>query len=853
MRRYLSLTLELATVTLFGVLFVMLWVSPPPDSQPVQLETADLITVLFDPAYRNISTEHERLSGVLYPVKIGLEKYGHIPGWNPYMGMGEPIINNAFSYLFNPFHSLPVLLTESFMQGTKLATFIALLIAGYSMWAFAWAVGIGAVGRVMAGVLYMTCGSIAGKFHAGHFQLALSLAWPPLVLAGLWWTLHSRNRLAPVCLGVAFALLFFAGNIYYVLHTLICCVVVILVYFTAQMVSNKNPRGWKLVTGNVPLRRTILAFGFAFGLSAIQFIPVWLTRAYVIHDNQVINPDGTLEGHYSLAQTFTNLVLPWPEWEAQNSQTMSAAVDYAFIGDMVFVLIGLGGVMLAGRWFVQRRSGAHNWRLATGSTAQGILCGLILAPMMMWWATGQSSILQWMYAHVPLLAEFRFVGRALAIAGLWWIMLAAISADLLWQAARPKLANNRNRLTAALFVGLLAWGYFLIYSAANTSTRLNMVLYNYSLLNTFDALRFTHFENALKGLWVFLLVAVLLDTLLLVAVRIWQNRKEWLIAGQLAGKRLAQVAILGTAFLAMHQTMTINSHLYQYELAETSFAPLYPTIRELDTETPFPAINQPFSPDAYSAYAFEMRNWGLDEGWQPGAPPGLITWEAGSLPDLPRWAIVSRAYGEVSFNLSQQFVEVGNYEPRDCAFISPYPDTADPCDLNSSTTAVLYEKPDALPYAYVAPGELLTTTPDRLNISDIIPATVLSHEQDTISIQAEAPNDGAYYLIVQESHFPGWAATAGGEPIDTYTAETYHDLKGSRGVIAIPMRPGSLTYTLRFEPPGLALGGIITTLTVIAIGIYLIWGSKVRDTAKRVPADKALNQAAGVKVNTPSA
>ncbi|HSS97726.1 MAG TPA: hypothetical protein VLK33_11885 [Terriglobales bacterium] len=204
--------LELAAISFLAILFMALSVPGPENATTTELDITRVQTALFDPAYRQTGLEHERLAGVLMPVKIGLEHYGHIPMWNPYMGDGEPVINNAFNYLFNPFHSLPVLLANSFAEGTKIATYIALLIAGYAMWSLAYVLGIGAIGRMAAGALYLMNSGIAGKFYVGHFQLALSLAWPPLVLAALWWTLRSKNRLAPVTFGIAFALLFFAGE-----------------------------------------------------------------------------------------------------------------------------------------------------------------------------------------------------------------------------------------------------------------------------------------------------------------------------------------------------------------------------------------------------------------------------------------------------------------------------------------------------------------------------------------------------------------------------------------------------------------------------------------------------------------
>jgi hypothetical protein len=293
--RKIQVLFELAAITLLAILFICLSVPAPENYVPDGLETASVQRALFDPLYRQSGLEHERLAGVLLPIKIGLQRYGHIPMWNPYSSIGEPVINNAFSYLFNPFHSLPVLLPDSFAQGTKIATFIALLIAGYNMWALACIIGVGPVGRMVAGALYLMNGSIAGKFYAGHFQLALSLAWPPLVLAALWWTLRSKNRLAPVAFALAFALLFFAGNIYYVLHTLICAALIIAVHLLERKpptVSDDNTgtthyrlfRNQNFAIRWDRLRRVGIAFAFAFGLAAIQFFPVWLTRDYVNHD-----------------------------------------------------------------------------------------------------------------------------------------------------------------------------------------------------------------------------------------------------------------------------------------------------------------------------------------------------------------------------------------------------------------------------------------------------------------------------------------------------------------------------------------------------------------------------------------
>ena len=830
-----TVLLELAALTLLALLLVTLWVQPAPAQQSGILDTTRLIEKLFDPTYRETQLEHERLSGVIYPVKTGMERYGHIPTWNPYISSGEPIINDAFSYLLNPFHSLPVLLTDSYIQGTKLAMFIALLIAAINMWALAWAVGIGAVGRVFAGVLYMTSGGIAGKFIAGHFQLALSLAWPPLVLAALWWTMRSRSRLGPVAFGITFALLFFAGNIYYVLPTLIGCTLIVLFHLfdhSPGATEEKSRRFYlpqHLTIRWDRLRRAVIAAAFAFGLAGVQFVPIWMTRDYVVHDNQEINPDGTLANSYSLNQAFVNFTYPWEQWsQLPIPFTQAVAVDYAYIGVTPFILIALALAALLTVSGIQNHT--HQFRRI-------IWIALMLALVMTVWGSGQSTLLQFLYQHIPLLSEFRFLGRILTVAAMWWILLAAISVDILWratyQALEPGLEfvrANRARLVRAMFLALLAWGYFLVYSLANTSTRLVMVLSDVHLLFAFDHRRFTSFTQVMESLWTFILIAVALDTLFIFVgalVKRWSS--SFVLEWRGAGARILQMAVLAVVFTGIADTMLANSQLYQFETLPADFSVFFPTILANDTDTPFPAVSQPYAPSAYTAYDAELRNWGIDEGWKPAAVEGIISWAAGGLTDLPRWAIVSGAYGGSSLDLSKKFVAANGYEQRQCAFINPYALTDDPCDLKSSSTAILYEKPDVLPYAFVTTAEALTTAPAALNASNVSPAHVITHQLDTITIEAETPDNQPYFLVVQEIHFPGWQVTADGIPLQVTTAETYHDVNGSRGFLAVPMQPGAHTYSLHFEPPGLTTGLLISLITLVTIGFYLARGQKNGD------------------------
>lgn len=777
--------LELAVIALLGLLYFSLFPVKNVDNSRGGLQLH-----LLEADVRLNGLEHERLSGVLLPIEIGLRRYRHIPAWNPYLGIGEPTINNPFNYLFNPFASLPVLLFGG-LQGTKLAIILALLIAGYNMWALARMIGIGAVGRVTGGALYMMSGGIAGKFHIGHFQLGLSLAWMPLVFAGLWWTLHSTDRRAPVLMAVAFALLFFAGNIYYTLHTLISMVVMVAFHLFGDG-HLKTER----------LRRVAVAGMFAFGLTALQFMPVWAVRDYIGgHPG-----DPHLASRYDLGQALANFIFPWPNWsifEDPNYKLLTG-VDYAYIGPAAFLLIAGATALLLARPDLQRNvRGPMAW------------IAFILALVMIVWGAGQTPVLQYLYANIPRLAEFRFVGRAHAVAALWLLVLAGMSVDSLWKATREISAfENRGQLVRAMLTGGLVWLLFLAYSVQNDAGRAAMVLYDYRLKETLDASHFMSFNDAAQGLFLFIFAAVVGDTLLLVLHSTLRPTQFGQYGSRFSiyGARLLQLVVLGVVLLALADVMQVNSRLYVFNRRIADFSELYPYVRESDTTTPFPAINEPLAPFAFSAYEMEIRNWGLDEGWMPTTPPSIIPFEEGSLRDLPRWAVVWNEPGARA--LAERYVEENEYEMRLCTSTEIAGYRSEQCNRDAPDIAILYELPDALPYAFVAEAERLTTQPETIRQGTVSAAEVVSHQQDTVTIQAAMPagDSNEYYLIVQETHFPGWRAFADNIPVETVSVGRF---------VGIPMLPGEHTYTLRFEPLGFATGLVIFLATLVAIGFYL--------------------------------
>ncbi len=804
---------ELALITLVALLYFAYFLSARPLNTPPDLSLGGL-----HPANRFGGLEYERLAGILLPIKTGLETYGQIPTWNPYLNVGTPLLNNAFNYLFNPFASVPVLLFGG-VQGSKIALMVGMLLAGWNMWALMKAVGAGGLARVAAGAFYMLSGALAAKYYIGHFQLGLSLTWPPLVFAGLWWTLYSTDRRAPVLMAAAFALLFFSGNIYYSLHVLLCCGFI----FLLHMLRRDDGR-WRVQWAR--LRRVLVGGGLALGFAAVQFLPIWTTRDFVVHARVALDGSGqfdpSLESHYELTQAVVNYVYPWSQWHIFDDRSpwyQRVVVDYAYIGPGVFLFV-------AGIGFA-RRERRGRYRLA-------VYAALPLALLMMVWGAGQTDILLWLYTNIELLSEFRYLGRAHAIGALWWIVLAGIGIDMLWRwisdVDAPR-SFSRRRLTGLLLLAGIAWAWFLVYSLLDNSTRLQLALNIFPLYITLTERVFANYQQAADVLWALALLALVLDWLAALLRQAAQRPRRRALAAlpRLTAVHLLRLGLVALVLMTLTDVMRANSPLIRFGEPVNDFTPFYVTAHTLDNDYPFPAIQEPFSPSTFDSYTHQVRNWLLNEGWTPRPLPDVTPGDS-SLRDVAGWGIVSNQYSGVAYELALAFVQSHEHELIECDPTPPAVPTAGPCGMPDELAAALYRLPEALPYAFIAAEDALLDAADSITAANVLRVTALTHEQDTITIQAQTPpgdSDHRYYLVVQETHFPGWQAWIDDQPSATMTFKRFTGLL---------LPPGAHTVTLRFQPPGLAAGVLFSVLSVIAAGFYLRGQPNRKTSAPSPPA-----------------
>jgi hypothetical protein len=94
--------------------------------------------------------------------------------------------------------------------------------------------------------------------------------------------------------------------------------------------------------------------------------------------------------------------------------------------------------------------------------------------------------------------------------------------------------------------------------------------------------------------------------------------------------------------------------------------------------------------------------------------------------------------------------------------------------------------------------------------------SVIISEPDKITLEVSA--DAAGLVVLSEVYDPGWTAYVDGQKVPVYA--TFRALR------SIPVPKGTHTIELRYEPPGLMVGLLITAASVVMVGsalLYLLW------------------------------
>jgi len=392
---------------------------------------------------------------------------GHLPLWNPLLGMGAPLLANYQSGLLYPPNWLYFILAA--IGGTPaLAWGISLLVAAHLAWAaigmafLARRLGLGILAQIISGLAFGLSGYLVAR--AGFLSINASVAWVPWVILGvisLGEDVPNFNLLS-ICVGLQLL----AGHAQTSWYTLILAGMWVIFWGLMSSPSIPQPEGKKLAwwrgrfshSQNIfYLGRAIFllaaAVGIGFALSAVQLLP---TAEYLQQSQRASALDYELAMTYSFwPWRFLTLLAPNLFGNPANSDYWGYAnywEDAVYVGLLPFIL-AVYAIINQGKGNRDRdqypaissqRSEVSNQIIDRSSFIDRhsaalvyFLLGIIGFSFLL--ALGKNTpVFPWLYQHVPTFAMFQAPSR-ISLMGVFALALLAGIGIETWR--RPKGRN----------------------------------------------------------------------------------------------------------------------------------------------------------------------------------------------------------------------------------------------------------------------------------------------------------------------------------------------------------------------------------------------------------------------------
>lgn len=397
-------------------------------------------------------------------------RLGHLPLWNPQVGMGAPLLANYQSALFYPPNWLYFVLAAlggipALAWGQALLVALHLAWGGLGMSRLARSLGLNSLAQTVSGLAFGLCGYLVAR--GGFLSIISAAAWLPWILVfttSACITLRGPQltpnvNLRPsawkpsISLILSIALQLLAGHAQTAWYTLLL----------AGMWAGYW--GWLGTVGRSSLRRLRsllaaelrlgLAVGLAAALAAVQLLP---TLEYLLQSQRSAAVD------YQLAMTYS--FWPWRLLTLLAPDLFGSPTRGSFWGygnyweDAVYfgllpLLLALGAAL---KWIAGRRSAAGSLPAAESphsNARRAVPFLVVLIGLALLFALGQNTpIFPWLYFHAPTFAMFQAPARYLLWAEFALALLAGIGAQG-WRPPQGKdLYWTRLAVAAALAVTL---------------------------------------------------------------------------------------------------------------------------------------------------------------------------------------------------------------------------------------------------------------------------------------------------------------------------------------------------------------------------------------------------------------
>ncbi len=372
-----------------------------------------VLALFFAPALIGSGQFLSRDAGRLHaPVKrylAGRLGRGELPQWNPYDGLGAPVVAGAVDAPQHPFNLLLVGLP--FELGFKSWVLLSYLLAATGGFAWASALRHSFHASLAAGLAFSLSGVLVST--SDNLTYLTAFATLPWIFASAhrWMERGGTGRLA--LLGVASACAAAAGD------PQSWGVAILSLPFYATWVAERGPR-----SPPAAFRRGLLGLGVALVAAAPFVLPVVL---WLPHSSRAA-PVQALDQHRYAMAPFRLLELALPHLTTDEPGVTYSEVYRAYAGDDFGV-----------PWYLSLYAGAAVVALASLGAARDRRARrlLLAAGVFAWMALGHHAGFAQLARHLPLLSGFRFWEK-MAI----WLMLCLAGAtargfDLLLEGGPP--------------------------------------------------------------------------------------------------------------------------------------------------------------------------------------------------------------------------------------------------------------------------------------------------------------------------------------------------------------------------------------------------------------------------------
>lgn len=329
---------------------------------------------------------------------------GHFPLWNPWLGMGAPLLANYQSALLYPPNW--ILLATDVSWGQTLLVLLHLIWAGFGMALLARSVRLGAFAQAIAGLAYGMSGYLVAR--SGFLSINAAAAWLPWILFAAEGLSQKPKPRTVALLGLVLGLQWLSGHAQIAWYTLILAAAWV-AYRTRFYSGSAGKAVVSLVAAGV----------LAFAIAAVQLIP---TLEYM----SVSNRAGDLDPEFALTYSF------WP-WRlfglvAPDLYGNPRTADFWGYGNFWedAIYIGVLPFLLAVGALFSKRSGRLRWFLL-GTAAVAFLLSL----------GNNTPIFTFLFENVPTFSLFQAPTRW----NLWLIASLSLLAGL--GAEHWKVAGGR--------------------------------------------------------------------------------------------------------------------------------------------------------------------------------------------------------------------------------------------------------------------------------------------------------------------------------------------------------------------------------------------------------------------------